>query len=75
MNKNLDYYMNLPYKIMLIPDEDGVWFAEIPELPGCITEADSKEEALASIEDAKLEWLSVALRHGDSIPEPERETT
>lgn len=70
--KDLNYYLNLPYTIRLVPDEDGTWFAEIPELPGCMTVGDTKFEALEMLEDAKLTWISGALLAGDAIPEPER---
>ena len=69
--KTLDYYMGLPYSILLVPDEDG-WYAEVPELPGCMTCGETKEEVLQLIEDAKQSWLEVSLAHGDPIPEPER---
>lgn len=69
-NKDLSYYIALPYSILLIPEEDGGWFAEIPELPGCMTFGDTKEEVLELIEDAKLTWISGSLEAGDPIPEP-----
>ncbi len=70
-NKDLDYYLSLPYSILLTPDEEGGWLAEIPELPGCITFGDTQAEALDMIEDAKRTWLIGSLEAGDSIPEPE----
>ena len=33
-------------------DEDGAWIAEVPSLPGCVTQGDSREEAIANIHDA-----------------------
>lgn len=71
--KDIEYYMSLPYSIYLKPDEDGSWFAEVPELPGCMTYADSKEEVLALIEDAKRTWLIFSLEDNDPIPEPNQE--
>jgi antitoxin HicB len=68
--KNLDYYMNLRYQIILSPEEDG-WGATIPELRGCVGGGDSIEEALEMLEDAKRGWLMSALDHGDFIPEPQ----
>jgi len=63
-NKTLDYYMNLPYTVEAKHDEDG-WFAKVVELPGCMTWADTFEELVAMIEDAKLGWIEVGLEHGD----------
>jgi predicted RNase H-like HicB family nuclease len=72
-NKDLAYYLSLPYSITLTPDEDGYWFAEIPLLEGCMTNGDSQTDALAMIEDAKRAWLTAALKLGLPIPEPERQ--
>jgi predicted RNase H-like HicB family nuclease len=69
MDKTIDYYMALPYAIEIVPDE-GAWFAQIKELPGCMTEVDEWDEILPAIEDAKRLWLEVSLEHGDPIPEP-----
>jgi len=72
-NKNLEYYLSLPYMIQLTPDVDGYWFAEIPMLNGCMTNGDSQTDALAMLEDAKKAWLTTALELGLPIPEPEIE--
>lgn len=69
-NKPLDYYLSLPYPIELIPDEDGYWFAQIPLLPGCMTQGASRAEALEMIDEAKILWLETALGEGINIPEP-----
>jgi len=71
--KNLEYYLSLPYSILLTPDIDGYWFAEIPLLDGCMTNGDSQADALEMIEDAKRAWLTTALELGLPIPEPEME--
>lgn len=71
MTKDLTYYLSLPYPIELIPDEDGFWFARIPLLEGCMTNGDSREEALRMIDEAKQLWLETALEVGKTIPEPE----
>ena len=73
MNKNLDYYMSLPYTIQITPDEDGYWFAEIPLLDGCVTNGENQSDALLMIEDAKRAWLTTALEIGLAIPEPQAE--
>lgn len=73
MKKNFKYYFNLDYTIRLKQNEDGSFFAEIEELPGCMSEGDSKEEALRMIEDAKRAWIYVALKRKINIPEPEKD--
>lgn len=69
-NKPLEYYLSLPYSIELIPDNDGVWFASIPLLKGCMTQGDSREEALQMLDEAKELWLETALAEAIDIPEP-----
>ncbi len=68
-SKNLDYYMALPYAIHIKPNEDGTWTGEVPQLRGCVTYGDSKEEVLVLIEDAKETWLEACLHYGHPIPE------
>lgn len=72
-NKNLKYYLNLDYTIRLKQNEDGSYFVEIEELLGCMSEGDTKMEALKMIEDAKKAWITVALKRKISIPEPEKD--
>lgn len=52
-----------------VEDEDGRWVAEIPSLPGCATEGDSKEEALEALREAAQAYLDVMSEHGDPLPE------
>ena len=49
---------------------DGLYVAEVPELPGCAAHGPSREEALAEAERAIDLWLDTAREFGDPIPEP-----
>ena len=71
--KSLNYYLNLPYTVSIQSYPDGGYFAEVKELPGCMTEADTKEELWEMIEEAKKIWIETALEEGMEIPEPEKE--
>lgn len=71
--KNIEYYMNLPYQIIIKPSLDGGYVAYIPELEGCITQGETLYELAEMIEDAKLCWLESALEDGVVIPEPDTE--
>jgi antitoxin HicB len=73
MEKTVDYYMNLPYTRELIPEPSGIWFVRIKELPNCMSQGDTPEEALHMIEDAMRGWLEVELEDGEPIPEPREE--
>ena len=69
--KTLEEYMKLPYRMEIIPDADeGGYSVSFPELPGCLTCAETMERALANAHDAKREWLSAALEDKIRIPEP-----
>ena len=70
MKKDLKYYISLKYTARIKRNSDGTYFAEVEELPGCMTEADTKEEVLDMLEDAKAAWIETALKRGVSIPEP-----
>lgn len=71
--KDINYYMSLPYPILISPPEsaDDDWFAEIPDLSGCMTQAPSRDELFPMIEEAKRLWLESMLDMGQVIPEPE----
>jgi predicted RNase H-like HicB family nuclease len=47
-------------KALIHPAEEGGYWAEVPALPGCITEGDTMEEVLANLKDAIEGWLEVA---------------
>lgn len=70
MAKDINYYMQLPYTLILSDDGQGGWFIQVAELKGCMSGGDTKEEALEMIEDAKFVWLEGALEDKDDIPEP-----
>lgn len=72
--KTLEYYMGLPYRLEIIPDPvEGGFGARFPELPGCITCADTIEALYQNAMDAKRAWLQAALEDGFKIAEPEAE--
>ena len=69
--KTIEYYMNLPYRLELVPDTDeGGFVASYPELRGCLTSGETAEAALKNALDCKREWLAAALEDGYEIPEP-----
>ena len=73
----VEHYLNLPYTIELVHDnsdaEHPVWFASVRELRGCMTEADSYEEAVQQIRDAMRAWIEDAIEAGDPVPMPSDE--
>lgn len=69
-NKDLQYYMSLPHRIVLYPAEEGGYVVEIPELPGCLSQGETLEEAMGMIQDAKKCWIEACIELGRPIPEP-----
>jgi predicted RNase H-like HicB family nuclease len=56
-------------QVVLYPDqEDGGWVAEVPSLPGCISDGETKEEALANIKDAIKAWIVAADSLSMTVP-------
>lgn len=56
-------------QVIVYPDhEDGGWVAEVPSLPGCITQGDTKAEALANARDAIQTWIAGAQAVGMDVP-------
>ena len=70
LEKKLNYYMSLPYDMVITTSPEGGYVATIPDLPGCITQGDTRLEVLEMIEDAKLCWLTAELEDDEDIPEP-----
>ncbi len=63
-----------PYAVEIVHETvEGydAWFARVPDLPGCMTQADTLAELEAMIEDAKFAWVATALEDGIPIPEPQ----
>ena len=50
--------------------EGGGFLAEFPDLPGCVADGATREEALKNLDDAAEEWIAAAKRLGRTIPEP-----
>ena len=70
MKKDLAYYMSLPYQEVIIAAKEGGYVGYVPELKGCVTQAETKTELVVMLEDAKKCWLEGALEDGYKIPEP-----
>ena len=78
MRKDLNYYMNLKYKIEInpIPEEDGGGFeASIPQLGkwAFVGIGKTEIEALKHLEEVKKDLFKDYLKKGIEIPEPEKE--
>lgn len=56
-------------QVLLRPGEDGFWIAEVPSLPGAISQGKTRDEALRNIREA-IDLIEEVMReNGDSIPD------
>jgi len=59
------------YEIIIFwSDEDQSFIAEVPELPGCMVDGETHQDALANIEKIIDEWIETAKELGRDIPQP-----
>ena len=63
------------YRVIIEPDEDGVFVAECPALPGCISQGATRAVALANIRDAIRGYIESLHKHDEPIPPSIREET
>lgn len=66
----------LVYPVLIQPlsEEDGGGFlATVPDLPGCMSDGESPEEAIINVQDAIAAWMEAAEELGRNIPEPSRQ--
>ncbi|MBI4083703.1 MAG: type II toxin-antitoxin system HicB family antitoxin [Candidatus Lambdaproteobacteria bacterium] len=54
--------------VLLHPDETGGWVVECPSLPGCISQGETREEALINIKEAIELYVAVLKDEGEAIP-------
>ena len=56
-------------EVLIHAAEEGGFWAEVPALPGCVSEGDSLDETLANIREAAEGWLEVSAEQADADPE------
>jgi antitoxin HicB len=58
----------MQYRVTIEQDEDGMFVAESPALPGCISQGTTRSKALANIQDAMRGYLESLRKHNEPIP-------
>jgi predicted RNase H-like HicB family nuclease len=58
----------MKFRIIIEEDEDGIFVAECPSLPGCISQGKTRTEALENIKDAAKGYLESLKKHNEPIP-------
>jgi predicted RNase H-like HicB family nuclease len=61
---------NVKYRVTIAQDEDGMYVAEAPSLPGCISQGSTRSEALSNIQEAMQAYLESLKKHNEPAPPP-----
>ena len=56
-------------QVIISPGEDGFWVAECPSLPGCISQGETRTEAIANIREAIEAYVAALEEDGLAVPE------
>jgi predicted RNase H-like HicB family nuclease len=60
----------MKYRVLIEQDEDGMHVAEVPSLPGCVSQGRTRQEALQNIREAIAAYLESLDKHGEAAPPP-----
>lgn len=60
----------MKYRILIEQDEDGMFVAEVPSLPGCISQGKTRSEVLLNIKEAMEGYIESLKNHNEPIPPP-----
>ena len=58
----------MKYRVFIEQDENGVFIAEVPALPGCISQGNTRKQALRNIQEAITVYLESLKAHNEPIP-------
>jgi predicted RNase H-like HicB family nuclease len=68
--ENTNGGQHMKYRVLIEQDEDGVFVAEVPSLPGCISQGDTRAEATENIKEAISLYLESLQAHDEPVPPP-----
>ncbi len=60
----------MKFRVLIHEDEDGMFVAECPTLPGCVSQGKTRAEARENIAEAIEGYLASLKKHGEPIPPP-----
>ena len=61
-------------QVIIYQDEEGYWISECPSLPGCLSQGNTKEEAIANIKEAIAGYVAALEEDGLPVPAENFET-
>lgn len=68
--RDLDFYLKLPYTIVLRRDEDGDVVGKVEELPGCVAHGTDELEAINNLRDMQRLWIESCIENRQTVPAP-----
>lgn len=72
-HQSLEDYLSLKYPMSIYPEDDGGYTVMIPDLPGCMSQGETLEEALKNINEARELWIETVYYSGKKqIPLPSK---
>jgi antitoxin HicB len=69
-HKPLEYYLSLKYQVSIEEAPEGGYFIQIKDLPGCMSQGETIEEALENMKEARQLWIESMYEDGHEIPLP-----
>jgi predicted RNase H-like HicB family nuclease len=58
----------MKYRVLIEQDDDGFFVAEVPALPGCVSQGETRQETLANIREAIAGYLESLEHHQEPVP-------
>ena len=58
----------MKFRVLIEQDEDGVFVAQVPSLPGCVTQGSTRQEAVSNAQEAIAAYLESLNERGEPIP-------
>jgi len=68
--KSLEYYLGLNYRTSVYRDDEGDFIVKVAELPGCIADGKTPNEAFDNLKSAMRSWIESRMQAGLEVPEP-----
>ena len=65
---NTDMVKRMKLRIFVTQDENGIFVSEVPELPGCVSQGNTREDAIANIKDAISGYVASLKKHNEPTP-------
>jgi predicted RNase H-like HicB family nuclease len=58
----------MKFRVLIDRDEDGVFVAQVPSLPGCVSQGETRKEAVSNAEEAIAAYVESLNERGEAIP-------